>query len=160
PDSEPDETRRAYKSAIYNFAKSYLTRSELDLMRRDPILPPEERTYVEVLHGKTVKQIADAENCRDLRVFKLSSDLDDALLYRHIIYEPIARLRDLPQARDFLDSAEPGAPPPALSDEARQRHLEQRATRFSDAFLAYRKRLDRELRDIYSQLSKPSLERT
>jgi hypothetical protein len=160
PDTEPDEAGQAYRSAIYNFAKSYLTRSELDLMRRDPILPPEERTYVEVLHGKTVEQIADAENCRDPRVFKLSSDLDDAVLYRHIDYATIARLRGLPEAGQFFDSAEPGPPSPALSDEARMRHLEQRAARFGDALLAYRRRLDRELRDIYSQLSKPSLERT
>jgi hypothetical protein len=158
-DAETDHALQNYKDAIYRFAKSILTRSELDLMKLDPVLPPEEQSYVEVLHGRTVRQIVDKKECLDLKVYELSSDLDDALLYRHIDYDTILRLRNLDEAHNFFDAAEPGPLQPKVAEDSVERQQKLRAIRFEESLITYRTRLDKELRTRFSNLRKPSLER-
>jgi hypothetical protein len=148
-----------YKIAIWHFAKALLIRAEADLLAVDPVLPPDEQFYIDVLHDTTGDNISLGETPVELRSYVLSTDLDDHLIYRNLDFATICAIRDSDEGLEFFAACEAPPSPPGSSADASRRHQEMAARKFAVSMEAYKRRVERELSLRFAPLRRVSLQR-
>jgi hypothetical protein len=131
------ERRREIGQIAWRFYRTHLFRAESDLIETDPVVPPETDFYVEVMYGERPETffVPPAEDGK-FYVYRISTDLDDATLYRHLDLKTILDVRKLGAA--YFDLASKREPQPELATEDRLRRDAVRAAEVGAALKEYK----------------------
>lgn len=158
--SLPAERRTQIAATIWRYYRTHLVAAEMDLTDTDPLVPPENAFYVEVGHGEPADKLMEHGGNRDLKVYPLSTELDDALLYRHLDFKTIERIRNDNAGVEFFKITALPTPPPGMTEEASEREQSRLATDFGEALVEYRRRTERVLSERFAECCRPGLNRT
>jgi hypothetical protein len=126
-------------------------------MQVDPVQPPENQFYIDALFGRSLRQMVEQPDEGKFRAYSLSTDLDDAVLYRHLDFQTIEDLRR--RATKLFDTAASRKSPAGPSLEDQKLHAAQRVGEFEVALVEYLHIAARELTQRFSTARRPSLER-
>ncbi len=106
------------------------------------------------------KTLIDGGSDRDVKVYKLSTALDDVTLYRHLDFKTIEAIRSQNAGLDLFKVCTLSPPPPGMTEEASIREQTRLADDFAEILVEYRRNTERELSQRFSQCCKRSLSRT
>ena len=155
-----DAQRRHIADAVWRYYRTHLVGAELDLMSIDPIVPPENDFYVQVRHAKDADDLVARGGDQNVKVYSMSTALDDSFLYRNLDFKTIESIRNQNAALELFKVSLPPPPPPGITDEASIREQTLLANDFSEALSEYRRSAERLLTQRFSECCKPSLSRT
>jgi len=116
--------------------------------------------YVEVGHGEPADDLVKHGGNHKLKVYPLSTELDDAVLYRHPDFRTIERIRNQNAGLDLFKTSTLPTPPSGMTEEASVRGQSRLATDFEEALVEYRRRTESVLSERFSGCCRSSLSRT